>query len=395
VVWSETQNVRWKVEIPGEGHATPIVWEDQVFVLSAIKTDRRVENLAPPTKEPPGGYRTDRPRDYYQFVVHALDRQTGQLKWRRVAREALPHEGRHETNSYASASPSTDGERLYVSFGSHGLYCYDLQGALLWERDLGDMLTRLGWGEGASPVVYGDHLIVNWDHEGESFITVLDPRTGEPKWHRERDEVTSWATPRVIEYQGITQLVVPATRRIVSYDLATGEELWQCGNLTSNVIPSPVVYRDLVICMSGHRGTEAVAVRLDARGDVTEDARHVAWRLSRDTPYVPSPLLYGDLLYFTKNNNAVVTCVNPASGEVLQTAERLPQLRNMYASPVAAAGRVYFTSREGTTLVAKHEAELQVLAVNQLDEGIDASAAIAGQDLFLRGARHLYCLTQQ
>ena len=395
VTWSEDENVKWKVEVPGEGHATPIVWEDQVFVLSAVMTDRQVDALEPPAMEPPGGYRTPRPMNFYQFVVHAFDRETGGLRWRQVAHESLPHAGRHTTNSYASGSPSTDGERLYVSFGSQGLYCFDLQGTLLWQRDLGDMVTRLGWGEGASPVLHKDHLIVNWDHEGDSFVTVLDPKTGETKWRRERDEVTSWTTPRVIEHQGTTQLVIPATRRIISYDLATGEELWQCGNLTSNVIPSPVVYRDLVICMSGHRGTEALAVRLDARGDVTDDAQYVAWRLSRDTPYVPSPLVYGDLLYFTKSNNALLTCVDAATGNVRQAAERLPQLRNMYASPVAAAGRIYFTSREGITLVAKHQAQLEVLAINQLDEGIDASAAIVGRDLYLKGARHLYCLTQE
>lgn len=395
VEWSETKNVKWKVPVPGEGHATPIVWEGQVFVLSAVMTDRAVDKLEPPKMEPPGGYKTRRPMNFYQFTVHCFDRGTGHIKWQQVACESLPHEGRHGTNTYASGSPTTDGERLYVSFGSRGIYCYDLDGNLLWQRALGDMITRLGWGEGTSPVIYQDNLIVNWDHEGASFIAILDPQTGKTKWRTERDEVTSWVTPRVVKYQGQTQLIVPATRQIVSYDLATGQELWQCGGLTTNVIPCPVVYQDLVICMSGHRGTEAVAVRLDSSGDVTDDPKQVAWRLSRDTPYVPSPLLYRDLLFFTKSNNAVLSCVDPATGTVLQAAERLPQLRNLYASPVAAAGRVYYTSREGATLVAKHQATLEVLAVNRLDEGIDASPAIAGSELFLRTSGHLYCVTEE
>lgn len=393
--WSETENVKWKVPVAGEGHATPIVWEDQVFVLSAVKTARRVDKLEPPRMEPPGGYKTQRPKNYYRFMVQAFDRADGALRWQQVACEALPHEGRHDTNSYASGSPATDGERLYVSFGSQGLYCYDLRGELLWKRDLGDMVTRLGWGEGVSPVVYQDNVIVNWDHEGASFLAVLDPQSGDIKWKKQRDEVTSWVTPRVIEHRGVTQVIVPATGRVISYDLASGDILWHCDGLTTNVIPSPVVYDDLVICMSGHRGTEAVAVRLDSRGDLTNQARQIAWRIERDTPYVPSPLLYGDLLYFTKSNMAIMTCVDPGTGRVLSKAERLPQLQNIYASPVGAAGRIYFTSREGVTLVARHQAELDVLAVNQLAEGIDASPAIVGHDLILRSAKHLYCLAEE
>jgi len=392
IAWSETKNVKWKVELTGEGHATPIIWEDQVFVLSAEMLDRQVDSLAPPKMEPPGGYRTRRPVNFYRFLVHSFDRETGALRWQQVARETLPHEGRHTTNSYASGSPTTDGERLYVTFGSHGLYCYDLDGQLLWQRDLGDMITRLGWGEGTSPVIHGEHLIMNWDHEGESFIEVMEAGTGATRWRRARDEVTSWVTPRVVEHEGRTQLVVPATERIVSYDLRTGAEIWSCEGLTTNVIPCPVVHEDLVICMSGHRGNEAMAIRLGAQGQIRSDSDQIAWRLERDTPYVPSPLLYEGLLYFTKSNNAVLTCVDPASGDVLAGPTRLPQLQNIYASPLGAAGRVYYTSREGVTLVAKNQPRLEVLAVNRLEEGLDASPVAVDRELFLRGSRHLYCL---
>ncbi len=392
---SETNNMKWKVAVPGEGHASPIVWDQQVFVLSAEQTDRKVDKLAPPAMEPPGGYKTRRPMNHYRFVVNCFDRESGRLIWRQVACEVLPHEGRHGTNSYASSSPATDGQRLYVSFGSRGLFCYDLDGQLLWHRDLGDMITRMGWGEGASPVVHGDNLIVNWDHEGASFVVVLDPATGEMKWRAERDEATSWVTPRVVEYAGRTQLVVPATRQITSYDLVTGEVIWTCGGLTTNVIPSPVVYDDLIICISGHRGSEARAVRLDSRGDVTNDPQQVVWQYSRDTPYVPSPLLQDNLLYFTKGNTAVMTCLDPASGKVLQSGVRLPELRNIYASPVGAAGHVYFSSREGTILVIKNQPTLEVVSVNQLAEGIDASPAIVGKNLFVRGTNHLYCFSDE
>lgn len=394
ISWDRQTNIKWQVPVAGEGHATPIIWGDQIFLVSAQVTSRQVDRLDPPAQEPPGGYMTRRPTNFYQFRIDCLDRETGRIVWQQIACEDLPHEGRHGTNTYASASPTTDGQRLFVSFGSRGLFCYDLDGNLLWKRDLGNMITRRGWGEGTSPVIHDDALIVNWDHEGESFLVVLDPATGQTRWRAERDEVTSWVTPRVVSYQDRQQLIVPATRRITSYDLETGEIVWECGGLTTNVIPMPVIHEDLVICMSGHGGNAAVAVRLDSQGDVTNDRQQVVWRLTRDTPYVPSPILYGDLLYFTKSNSAILTSVDPATGKTLAGNVRMPGLQNMYASPVAANGRIYFTSREGTTLVVENKATLEVLATNRLDQPIDASPAIVGDQLFLRTHDHLICIAE-
>jgi len=395
IQWDDNKNIKWKVAVPGEGHSTPIVWGDRIFVLAAVQTDREVESLAPPKAVPPGGHKSTRPVAYYRFTVICIDRETGRVQWQRVAREAVPHEGRHPTNTYASASPTTDGRRVYVSFGSQGLFCYDLEGTLLWDRDLGDMLTRFGWGEGASPVIYGDSLIVNWDHEGESFLVVLDPVTGKTKWRVNRNEVSSWATPRVVDYDGRSQVIAPATRRITSYDLATGKTIWECGGLTTCVVPCPVVYDDLVICMSGHRGREVRAVKLDSRGDVTDDAKRVVWQSHRTAPYVPSPLIYGEQLFFTRLNKAILTCLHPASGEMLLEGVRLPEMKDIYASPVGAAGRVYLTSREGVTVVIKNEPKLDVLSVNNLPEGINASPAVVGRELFLRGERHLYKIVDE
>ncbi len=388
--WDEAKNVRWKAALPGEGHATPIVWGDRVFVLAAVKTEREVAALDPPKTEPPGGYKTPRPVAYYRFVVICIDRETGQTRWQRVAREVVPHEGRHPTNTYASASPTADGRRLYVSFGSHGIFCYDLAGERIWDRDLGDMVTRFGWGEGASPVLHGDSLIVNWDHEGQSFLVVLDSATGETKWRVAREEVSSWSTPRVVEYGGRSQVIVPATRRITSYDLATGEVIWECGGMTTNVVPCPVVYGDLVICTSGLGQNEVRAVRLDSRGDVTDSPQQVVWQSHSHAPYVPSPLVYGEQLFLTKSNLAILKVLDPASGNTLSGSVRLPEMKSIYASPVGAAGRVYLTSREGVTLVIKNQPALDVLSINKLPEEMDASPAIVGRELFLRGQRHLY-----
>ncbi len=386
--WDENTNIKWKAEIPGAGSSTPIVWGNRLFVLTAAPTDRLAER--PPQADERS--KTEPPKHIYQFVVLCLDRATGKTLWRRVACEETPHEGRHGTNSYASGSPTTDGQRLYASFGSRGVYCYDLDGDLLWKRDLGDMRTRYGWGEGVSPVVHDGRLIVNWDHEDQSFITALDAKTGKTLWRVDRDEPTSWATPLVVEHAGKTQVITSGTNRVRSYDLANGELIWQYGGLTVNAIPSPVVSGDVVFCTSGYRGSIAVAIPLDSSGDIAEKPESVVWRHERGTPYVPSPIVYGNQIYFTRTNTAVLSCLDIATGKPVFETQRIQGLSSLYASPAAAAGRIYFVGRDGTTVVLRHGRRLEVLATNKLDEPVDASPVLVGRQLFLRGARHVYCI---
>ena len=393
VEWSTSENIKWKLDLPGQSNATPIIWADRVFVVTAVESERIVDQLSAPRMEPPGGYKTKRPKHYYQFRVYCVDRESGRILWQRVAAEKVPHEGHHQNNTYASGSPTTDGQRLYVTFGSHGLFCYDLDGNLLWERDLGDMITRFGWGEGASPTVYGDVLAVNWDHEGSSAVYVLDALTGKTRWQAQRDEETTWSTPLVVTYQGAEQLILNATRRVTSYHLDSGKVLWECGGQTPVLIPSPVVLDDIVICMSGYRSSAAYAIPLNATGDIT-GTDHIRWQHNRNTPYVPSPLLYGERLYFTKVNQAMLSCLNARTGEPLMESVRLPNLRELYASPLGAADRIYFVGRDGTTLVIKNQPKLEVLAVNRLDDPMDASPAAVGRQLFLRSKKRLYCIAR-
>jgi outer membrane protein assembly factor BamB len=396
VRWDTDTNIRWKAAIPGEGSGTPIVWDDRIVVLSAVETDR----AAPQPPKAHADAKTRPPANLYQFVVHCLDRSTGKVVWRRVACEEVPHEGRHATNSYASASATTDGQRVYASFGSRGLFCYDLQGKFLWRRDLGDMRTRYGWGEAVSPVVHEGSLVVNWDHEDQSFIVCLDAATGTTRWRMDRDEPTSWATPLIVAHKSKpqnggadsqTQVIVNGTNRVRSYDLATGKVIWQCGGQTVNAIPSPVRWGDAVLCMSGYRGALALAIPLDARGDITGTGKEL-WRHDKGTPYVPSPIVYRDHVYFTASNTAVLTCLEVATGKPVFEPRRVPGLGNLYASPAAAADRVYFVDRGGTTVVIKYGKQLEVLATNRLDDAIDASPVIVGKQLFLRGAKNLYCI---
>ena len=397
IEWNENKNVRWKIDIPGQGHATPIVWDDTVFVTSAIKTDQQVEleQIEVPQRRRGRRGRSAAPSSVHQFVIFAINRSDGSIRWQQIAREEVPHEGTHQTGSWAANSPVTDGEHVYAYFGSRGLYCYDMGGNLQWEKDLGDMYTRRSFGEGSSPVLYGDVIVINWDHEGDSFIVALDKRTGEELWKVDRDEVTSWATPIVVEHNGIPQVVVSATHRTRGYDLATGKTLWECGGMTANTIPSPVTANGIVYVTSGFRGNALQAIRLaDAEGDIT-GAAAVVWEYGRDTPYVPSPLLYGDTLYFLKHNRGMLSAFNASTGEAYYGPERLEGISDVYASPVGAGDRIYIADRDGVTLVIKHGSTFEVLAENVLNDGFNASPAIVGKEIFLRGNRSLYCIASE
>jgi outer membrane protein assembly factor BamB len=389
VTWDEKTNIKWKVALPGKGSASPIVWGDQVFVATAIKTDRVADPKDLPKPDPRFETKTSPPTNYYEFIVLSFDRASGKLRWKQTAAVKVPHEGHHPTHSYAAGSPTTDGKYLYVSFGSFGTYCYDLDGKLQWQRDLGLLHTRLGWGEAVTPVIHGDVLLLNWDQEADSALFCLDAKTGRTRWKADRTEKTSWNTPLVVGHGDHTQVVVNATNRIRSYDLETGKVLWECGGMTTNAIPSAVTKDGVAYVVSGYKGAAAVAVSLDAAGDVTDK---VLWRYGKGTPYVPSPLLLGDRLWFTQGNEAMLTVLDTKTGKPVIEQKRLPGAKSFYASPVAAAGRVYLVDRDGTTLVLKAGDKLDILATNRLDDAIDASPAVVGKQLFLRGEKYLYCI---
>jgi outer membrane protein assembly factor BamB len=388
VEWAENKNVRWKVPLPGSGKSTPVIWGDLVFLTASIG----VGVPAAPTTAPGASARrppvvpADRPQE---FVLLAVGRNDGRVRWQRTLRTELPHEGTHADGSFAGGSALTDGARVYAFFGSRGLYALDLAGKLLWQKDLGRMQTRNAFGEGSTPALHDGTLVVNWDHEGEDFIAAYDARTGEERWRRRRDEPTGWSTPHVVVHQDRAQVVVGGTQRLRSYDLATGEPVWDAPGLTANVIPTPVSAHGVVYATSGFRGNALRAIRLaDARGAV-EGPPGLAWSYDRDTPYVPSPLLYRDALYFLKSNSGVLTCLDARSGEQ-RYLERLEALPNVYASPVAADGRIYVVGREGTAVVLAAGPVPKRLATNTLDDRFDASPALVDEELYLRGARSLY-----
>lgn len=383
------KNIRWKTPLPGRGHSSPIVWGDRVFVTAAIPFGPA---LPPRYSKAPGAHNNLPVTQHQKFVVVVLDRRDGRILWQRTVREALPYDGHHETGSFASNSPVTDGRQVYAFFGSYGLYCLDFEGASVWDIDLGEMRPLHGHGEGSSPVLSDDTLIVNWDHEGESFVLALDKLSGKERWKIKRNEATSWSTPIVIEYAGRPQVIVSATNRVRGYDLADGKLLWECGGLSTNVVASPVYADGMVFTGSSYDTRALLAIRLEgARGDIT-GTKQVAWSRSRATPYVPSPLLYEGILYYLGHYQGVLSRLDAKTGADRPGPFRLAGLGDIYASPVAAAGRIYITDRTGTTLVVSHAEKPRVLAENRLDDTVSASAAIAGNELFLRGERYLYCI---
>ena len=419
--WSESENVKWKVKLPGKGSSTPIIWGNQIFIQTAMPAGAaqaaRAESGAANHAVTPvllqdqqpqrGGQRGQRgpggggrggfgggapPTDKYQFVLLCLDRQTGKTLWSKVAREEVPHEGHHRDHGFASFSPVTDGTLVFAHFGSRGLHCYDLQGNLKWQKDFGRMQTRNSFGEGSSPALHGDTVVVNWDHEGADFIVALDKTTGKELWRTPRDEATTWSTPLILEHDGKAQVIVNATRKVRSYDLKTGKQIWEVGGMTGNAIPTPVAADGMVYLTSGFRGAALLAIKLGREGDLTgTDA--IAWNYSKGTPYVPTPLLYDNRLYLFSGNTGVMSCFDAASGKLLIDSQRVEDLeRGVYASPVGAGGNVYLVGRDGATVVIKNADKYEVVSTNQLDDAIDASPAVVGNELYLRGAQHLYCI---
>jgi outer membrane protein assembly factor BamB len=393
IEFSETKNIKWKTEIPGKGHATPIIWGNQIIVLTAVETDKKpaageasqeAGRLGPPSNG------TD---FIHVFKVISVDRNTGKIQWETKVREEIPLERTHNLGSWASNSPVTDGENIYAYFGSRGLFCLDFKGNILWERDFGQMDIVMSFGEGSSPSIYKDKIVVLWDHEGASFITALDKKTGKDIWKIDRAEKTSWASPLIVEVNGKAQVITAATSKVRSYDLETGELIWECTGLTRNVIPNPVYADGILYVMSGYRGNALFAIDLaKAKGDIT-NSDVILWSYLQDTPYTPSPVLMDGKLYFLKANNGTMSCLDAKDGKVYYTNQKLPEIVNIYSSPTGAGDHIYVAA-EGIVNVIKSGPAFEVLRTNKLDDTFHASPIIIGKDLFLRGFKYLYCISE-
>jgi outer membrane protein assembly factor BamB len=412
--WSDTSNIKWKTEIPGKGHSTPAIWGDRIFLTTAVTVGKVPD--APTSAGSPqrnhvqgggqqgGGQRGGQrgpgggagPLVEHRFDVLCLDRKTGKILWQRTAKTATPHEGYHRAyGSFASNSPVTDGKYVYASFGSRGIYAYDFNGKLIWEKDPGvQMKMRLAFGEGTAPLVVGDRLFLVFDHEAESFIVALDKRNGKELWRATRDEPSSWSTPLAIDHNGRTEIVVSATKRVRSYDPATGKVLWEAAGLGSNAIPVPVHENGIVYVMSGHRDPKLMAIKLGKQGDLTgSDA--IVWSHTRGVPYTASPVLYDNKLYVV-TDSGMVSAFNASTGEPYYAQTRLPKAYNLKSSIVGANGKLYIATEDGDVVVLKMGERYEVIATNHLtDQIFIASPVIAAGELYLRGQNTLFCISEK
>jgi outer membrane protein assembly factor BamB len=392
--WTDTTNVAWKVEIPGRGYSTPVTWGDRIYLTTAIPTGKGTAVTAPGGGRGAGG--GSGAGQEHEFVVMALDRLTGRTIWRQTAVVAVPHEGYHQIyGSFASNSPVTDGKRVYASFGSRGLYAYDLDGKLAWKKDFGiRMKMRLQFGEGAATVLHGDRLFMIYDHQEEGLLAAVDAATGKELWRVARNEGSSWSSPAIVEHQGKRQVVVTSTPKAIAYDYDTGKPVWEVSGLGLNPIPLPVQNGDLVYVMSGYRDPKLMAVRLGRTGDLTgTDA--VVWEATRGLSYTPSPALHDGKLYLVTDSGQV-SCLDAATGKPHYQQTRLPMPYNFKASPLAAAGHLYLASEEGDVILLKLGERFEVAGTNTLtDQSFIASPIAVGSDLYLRSRTHLFRISEK
>lgn len=392
VEFSETKNVKWKIEIPGKGHATPIIWGNQIIVQTAVATEKKAE---PATPGAPANPMSKNQTDLiHQFKVISVDKASGKINWQTMVKEVLPAERTHELGSWASNSPITDGANIFAFFGSRGLYCLDMKGNVKWERNFGKMDIVASFGEGASPAIYKDKIFVPWDHQGKSFLYALDKKTGKEAWTAEREEITSWATPVIVEVNGKAQVITSATNKVRSYDAETGQVVWECTGMTKNVIPNPMYADGILYLLSGFRGNAIKAIDLaKAKGDITGTST-ILWEYNQDAPYTPSGLLMDGKLYFMKGNNGIITCLNAKDGKVLYSNQKLDGINNMFSSPTGNKDKIYIAAT-GTVDVIKAGEAFSLMAKNTLDDTFHASPVIVGNELFLRGFKYLYCISEK
>ena len=387
--WSDSRNVSWKVEIPGRGFSSPVVWGDKLFLTTAVPTGKGRSSPAAG-----GGAGGNVGVEEHHFVVMAIDRLSGKTLWQQTATTATPHEGYHrQYGSFASNNPATDGRRVYAFFGSRGLFAYDMNGKEVWKRDFNQrMQMRLQFGEGAGLVLHEDKLITVFDHQGQGLLAVTDAETGKEVWSIPRTEGSSWSTPFVVTHQGKKQIVVTATPRAMGYDFDTGKLVWEVTGIGLNPIPMPVQGGDVVYVMSGYRDPKLMAVRLGRTGNLT--GTDVLWEATRGLSYTPSPVLHEGILYLLTDNGQL-SALDAKTGAPHYQQQRLPKPYNFKASPIAVNGRLYLASEEGEVIVVKLGPSYEVLTTNTLaDQSFIATPVVAAGDLYMRSRTHLFRITK-
>jgi outer membrane protein assembly factor BamB len=393
--WSPTKNIKWKTPIDGRSHSSPIVWGNRIFLTTSIEGEvvpgaKAVKHVLEGDKEflHPDSVGADRK---HTFKVLCIDRETGKILWQSTAWEGTPYDNRHRKSSYAASTPATDGKLVYAFFGTEGLYAYDFKGNLAWKAQLGNLGT-VGMGTGTSPILFDNLVIVQCDEENgaSSFIVAVDKKTGKEVWKTPRKVQVSWSTPLLVRTATRAELITSGTEALISYDPATGKELWRHKGVESNAIPSPVANNEMAYLVAGFPAKIAYAIKLGQNGDLTGTA-NVPWKYEKGTAYVPSPILYGDYLYLT-TDRGILTCIDAKTGEVKYEGGRIPIPATFTASPVAFENKILMTSEDGDTFIVKAGPKHEILGTNSVGEPVYASPAIADGRIFIRGEKNLYCI---
>ena len=408
MVWDGETNVRWKIPNPGEGWSAPIVWGNRLFMTAAVmqqppRGSSKQASRPEPYRGGGGSRRSDLTNATYRWDVLCLDTKTGDALWRRAAHVGNPRTPRHSSNTYATETPVTDGERICAYFGMTGLSCYDFDGNLMWQRDLGSYETRAGWGTSSSPVLHNGRVFLQVDNEQQSFLTALDVETGRTQWRIPRDELTQYSSPIIWKNSSRTELVVGGMV-YRSYDPETGELLWQLDMQKGRSAASPVADGDHLYVGTEFRnrggaddgGGFLFAVKSGASGDITPPSEAttsagLAWRCADSGIQMASPVVCGGYIYLFERRSSVVNCVDAATGKLV-FRERVPRARAFWASPWTCDGLVFALDETGTTYIIEPGPELNIVRRNEIDELFWSTPAVSGDALFMRGADHLYCI---
>jgi outer membrane protein assembly factor BamB len=391
--------IKWKANIPGLAHSSPIVWGDKIFVTTAISS-RGAAKFRPGLY---GDGDASDDRSVHQWKVYCLDKKSGKVVWDRTAYEGQPVEKRHIKSTYASSTPATDGRYVVALFGSQGLYAFDAQGRPAWKKDLGRMdmgaydVPDYEWGPASSPIIYKDLVIVQVDQQKGSFLIAVNIKNGEAVWKTDRDELPSWGTPTIYPGKGRVELVTNGSKFIRGYDPETGKELWRLGGSSKITAPTPIFTNDLIVVASGRRPEMPIfVVRAGAGGDITlkdgeSSNKSVVWAKQKVGPYMPTPLIYQGLLY-TLRNQGILSCYDLTTGEEKYT-ERIPHLGSGFsASPVASDGKIYLPSEDGDIFVVRAGAKFELLGKNVVGQLLMATPAISGGMMFVRAERDLFAI---
>lgn len=392
--WGPDQNVAWEVELDGRGWSCPIVWGDKVFFTNAVLED---PSILPPARE---GRRQENPVDaVYNFEVICLDAETGDELWKKTAYNGKPRYKTHRDNNYAPETMVTDGKRVYAYFGMTGLYCYDMNGNLVWEKDLGNFPMQANWGTSTSPLLYNGVLYMQIDNEENAFLAALEAETGEELWRIDRDEKSNWGTPVIWKNSVRTELVAPG-KKTRGYNPENGELLWELEMGGGRNITSPTPFEDILVVGNEERrdgGGILFAVKAGATGDISLEENEssndwVKWSVPESGIAMASPVIYQGFVYIVERRRGQIFCYDLETGETVYPATNIEDAEAFWASPWAYNGNIYCLDEEGTTHVIKAGREFQEVRKNKLNDIFWATPAVANNSWFFRGENGMYCI---